>query len=37
LRELLAGTVIDAVARDAPPPSATNSGHRVHAAGGDGD
>jgi sulfite reductase (ferredoxin) len=37
LRELLAGTVLDAVARDAPPPNARDAGHRVHAAGGDGD
>jgi sulfite reductase (ferredoxin) len=37
LRELLAGTVVDAVARDAPPVNAREGGHRVHAAGGDGD
>jgi sulfite reductase (ferredoxin) len=37
LRELLAGTVLDAVARDAAPPKAREGGHRVHAAGGDGD
>jgi sulfite reductase (ferredoxin) len=37
LRELLAGTVLDAVARDAPPPTTREAGHRVHAAGGDGD
>jgi sulfite reductase (ferredoxin) len=37
LRELLAGTVLDAVARDAPPAKTREAGHRVHAAGGDGD
>ena len=36
LRELLAGAVVDAVARDAPP-EARDGGHRVHAAGGNGD
>jgi sulfite reductase (ferredoxin) len=37
LREFLAGTVVDAVTRDAPPPSVRGAGHAAHAAGGDGD
>ena len=37
LREVLAGAVVDAVARDVAPLNARGAGSGVHAAGGDGD
>jgi sulfite reductase (ferredoxin) len=37
LREVLAGAVVDAVARDVAPLNARGVGSGVHAAGGDGD